>query len=248
LIKDGNDFSGRPHADPVAAKGGQSKFAQKVLREQQHPPAPTLFLGNLSFVATTETIRQMFEFHEQLRNTRRSKATTSNSEHDPHSDAINAERNGKSSDETVECSLKKVRIGTFEDSGVCKGWAFLDFVSTEHATAALTDRRNHSMDGRQLKVEFASPEAVAAGLKHKGSGLSREKPRNSKAKATYDGGKEQEERFENEGHETRPAKRRRSSVAAGPDASGRLSGSGKAIVSALQGGSTIPFQGKKIKF
>ena len=97
---------------------GQSKFAQKVLREQQHPPAPTLFLGNLSFVATAESIRQMFESNEQSRN---AKATTNDSE---HSD-VNNKRDDKS---RVSTSLRKVRIGTFEDSGVCKGYVVHEFV------------------------------------------------------------------------------------------------------------------------
>lgn len=42
-------------------------------------------------------------------------------------------------------------------------WAFVDFTSTEHATAALTNPRNHHMDGRKLKVEYASADAVRRG-------------------------------------------------------------------------------------
>ena len=42
-------------------------------------------------------------------------------------------------------------------------WAFVDFTSTEHATAALTNHRNHTLDGRKLKVEYASPDAVRRG-------------------------------------------------------------------------------------
>ena len=42
-------------------------------------------------------------------------------------------------------------------------WAFVDFTSTEHATAALINPRNHSLDGRKLKVEYASPDAVRRG-------------------------------------------------------------------------------------
>jgi hypothetical protein len=83
--------------------------------------------------------------------------------------------------------LRKVRMGTFEDSGKCKGfvdrpianlqsylyllgansWAFLDFTMTEYATLALTNPRNHSLDGRALVVEYASPDAVRrSGLGH----------------------------------------------------------------------------------
>lgn len=42
-------------------------------------------------------------------------------------------------------------------------FAFLDFVSPELATAALVDPRNYSLDGRRLKLEFASPDAVRRG-------------------------------------------------------------------------------------
>lgn len=42
-------------------------------------------------------------------------------------------------------------------------WAFVDFTSTEHATASLINPRNHSLDGRKLNVEYASPDAVRRG-------------------------------------------------------------------------------------
>jgi len=46
-------------------------------------------------------------------------------------------------------------------------WAFIDFKTTEYATLALTNPRNHSLDGRALVVEYASPEAVRrSGLGH----------------------------------------------------------------------------------
>ncbi len=104
------------------------------------------------------------------------------------------------------------------------------------------------MDGRQLKVEFASHEAAAAGLKHKKSVLNREKPRGSK-EMDDDGIEQEAKRFGNEGHKARPAKRRRLSEAHPPSVSVQSSGPGKTVVSLSQErGSTIPFQGKKIKF
>lgn len=42
-------------------------------------------------------------------------------------------------------------------------WAFVDFTTAEHATVALTNPRNHQLDGRKLVVEYASPEAVRRG-------------------------------------------------------------------------------------
>ena len=42
-------------------------------------------------------------------------------------------------------------------------WAFVDFTSIEHATSALINPRNHRLNGRDLVVEFASPDAVRRG-------------------------------------------------------------------------------------
>lgn len=42
-------------------------------------------------------------------------------------------------------------------------FAFLDFTSTEHATAALLNPRNHRLNGRDLVVEYASADAVRRG-------------------------------------------------------------------------------------
>lgn len=39
-------------------------------------------------------------------------------------------------------------------------WAFVDFTTTEFATLALTNPKNHSLDGRALVVEYASPDAA----------------------------------------------------------------------------------------
>jgi RNA recognition motif-containing protein len=42
-------------------------------------------------------------------------------------------------------------------------FAFVDFTSTEHATAALIHSKNHQLDGRKLVVEYASADAVRRG-------------------------------------------------------------------------------------
>lgn len=42
-------------------------------------------------------------------------------------------------------------------------WAFVDFTSMEHATLSLVNPRNHSLDGRKLTVEYASPDAIRRG-------------------------------------------------------------------------------------
>ena len=52
---------------------------------------------------------------------------------------------------------------------LCADWrdnprfAFVDFTSVEHATAALIHPKNHLLDGRKLVVEYASADAVRRG-------------------------------------------------------------------------------------
>ncbi|SJL02469.1 uncharacterized protein ARMOST_05797 [Armillaria ostoyae] len=148
LIKDGDDFAGRPSVpaveDTKLLVGGKthSKSAQKILRAQKQPPAPTLFLGNLGFDTTNDSIRQLFEGHRGLK----------------EKDKAEVE-----AQEAKDPWIRKIRMGTFEDSGACKGFAFVDFSSIENATAALINIKNHHMNGRDLVVEYASADAVRRG-------------------------------------------------------------------------------------
>ncbi|KAF9939428.1 hypothetical protein BGZ67_009553 [Mortierella alpina] len=59
--------------------------------------------------------------------------------------------------------IRKVRLATFEDSGKCKGFAYIDYMSPESATAALTNPTKHFLDGRKLNIEYASEEATLKG-------------------------------------------------------------------------------------
>ncbi|KAI0005058.1 hypothetical protein BJV74DRAFT_875612 [Russula compacta] len=152
LIKDGDSFEGRPLKPGMSLDGlglgagaqgrGRPKFAQKILSAQKQPPAPTLFFGNLGFETTVDSIRGLLEAH---RPEEQSEAASPKS------------ANG------LDPWIRKVRMGTFEDSGLCKGFAFVDFTSTEHATAALIHPKNHQLDGRKLVVEYASADAVRRG-------------------------------------------------------------------------------------
>ncbi|THH19766.1 hypothetical protein EW146_g1472, partial [Bondarzewia mesenterica] len=71
LIKDGGDFTGRPApvattantTDASSTKPGLTKTAQKILSAQKQPPAPTLFLGNLGFETTDDSIRGLLDAH-----------------------------------------------------------------------------------------------------------------------------------------------------------------------------------------
>ncbi|KAG5648807.1 hypothetical protein DXG03_000156 [Asterophora parasitica] len=158
LIKDGDDFTGRPAAAGADATttgaATHSKTAQKILRAQKQPPAPTLFLGNLGFETTEQDIRQLFEAH-------RPKDKVKKVETEAPSDE-EGEKEEKSK-VPKDVWLRKIRMGTFEDSGACKGFAFVDFTSIEHATASLINPKNHHLNGRKLVVEYAGAEAVRRG-------------------------------------------------------------------------------------
>lgn len=123
-IHTGGDFTGRPAAlkentdsvdpegakpagTPVAGSTGMSKTAQKILRIQKQPPGPTLFLGNLGFEATEKSIRELFEAHRGLK-----KEETGGGEEEADPDA-----KVKVQDKWI----RKIRLGTFEDTGNCKG-------------------------------------------------------------------------------------------------------------------------------
>ncbi|EUC57699.1 RNA recognition motif protein [Rhizoctonia solani AG-3 Rhs1AP] len=164
LIKKGDDFTGRPSAPKTEAASGEeeeakalaakstlnthSKTAQKILAAQKQPAAQTLFMGNLPFETKEEDIRQMIEGH----------GLPNDLENQAKKDEAAKNPGGK-----PQRWLKKIRMGTFEDSGLCKGWSFLDFLNTTYATAVLVNPRNHHLNGRKLVLEYGSPDAVRRG-------------------------------------------------------------------------------------
>jgi RNA recognition motif-containing protein len=173
----GDDYTGRPTsastgADGVTGKNGvdgsktHSKTAQKILRVQKQPPAPTLFIGNLGFETTEDAIRELFEAHKEKKK---------KPKEEPDDDA-------KPKEKTKDAWIRKIRMGTFEDSGLCKGYilncfvqtlvltrtecysfAFADFTTIEQATSVLINPKNHLLNGRKLVVEYAGADAVRRG-------------------------------------------------------------------------------------
>lgn len=158
LIKDGDDYTGRPTLASTGADGQtdkaatdesktHSKTAQKILRAQKQSPAPTLFIGNLGFETTDDAIRELFEAHREKKK---------KTKDEPEDDA-------KPKESTKDVWIRKIRMGTFEDSGLCKGFAFVDFTTTEQATSVLINPKNHLLNGRKLVVEYAGADAVRRG-------------------------------------------------------------------------------------
>lgn len=213
LIKSGSDFGGRPTIDATAralaegnlaastgeeqqqngldgiigkkGKTGLTKTAQKILRAQKHPPGPTLFIGNLSFNATEEGVRDMIERsaasrfeHESARASnivsekkKEVKKNTEEGEEEEAAESSAVEVAEESKKETTAskpellrgAGIRKVRMGEFEDTGKCKGFAFVDFHTPSYATATLIDPRNGHLDGRELILQYAGAEAIRRG-------------------------------------------------------------------------------------
>ncbi|KAF8204593.1 hypothetical protein BJ912DRAFT_1036704 [Pholiota molesta] len=174
LIKDGDSFEGRPAAtaageltlsDPALVQKIHSKTAQKILRSQKQPPASTLFLGNLGFETTEASIRQLLDAHRPGNKKGKDVAKDAPVEKDA-AEEMDTAPDGEVDSEKAKPKdewIRQIRMGTFEDSGLCKGFAFVDFLSVEHATSALINPKNHHLDGRKLLVEYASPDAVRRG-------------------------------------------------------------------------------------
>jgi hypothetical protein len=96
--------------DGLVGGRGHSKFAQKTLSAQKQPPAPTLFLGNLGFETTVESIRGLLEAH-RTKEKEKEKSEAVVSSESLNNDGANAN----------DPWIRKIRMGTFEDSGLCKG-------------------------------------------------------------------------------------------------------------------------------
>ncbi|KAF8625595.1 hypothetical protein AX15_005293 [Amanita polypyramis BW_CC] len=298
LIKDGDDFSGRPQGAgdaslaPEQGEGNSnpkthSKTAQKILRAQKQPPGPTLFLGNLGFETTEADILEMLAAHRSTPavggggGAVAGKHSASRGSSDGNfknggggkSSDDGAETGGraKAKSETKEAStsstrswIRKVRMGTFEDSGLCKGFAFVDFVSTEEATSTLINPKNYFLNGRKLVVEYASPEAVRRGAPKgpgKLAGMERELGKRPKpslvARAEANEGNEGDTVMDDKNPEQPPSKRQRMEKLdnkwtpkpdqrRGPRSRAKP---GAALASAQRASFAImPSQGKKIKF
>lgn len=108
----GDNYEGRPVAltnenDTNVSQRTLSKTSQKILGAQKQTAAPTLFLGNLPFETTEDDIRQLL---------------------DSHRPRVKKE---KMSEAIEENWIRKIRMGTFEDSGLCKGYVMHYFVLSQ---------------------------------------------------------------------------------------------------------------------
>lgn len=118
----GGDFTGRPststktedgeNADAKPSLTGHTKTAQKILKVQKQPAGPTLFFGNLGFETTEDSIRDLLTRH-------RAKQVKAEDE----AEDMEKEKETEKEAPKKDAWIRKIRMGTFEDSGKCKGYA-----------------------------------------------------------------------------------------------------------------------------
>jgi hypothetical protein len=139
-VRTGDDFTGRPakaETEPSEGPGGGegekpvksattaegrnlSKTAQKILRAQKQPPVQTLFLGNLGFKRTEGSIRELFEAHRYWGHKDKGKEVDVKAEKRERNQG-EGEVQGGNAAKSKDVWIRKIRLGTFEDSGACKG-------------------------------------------------------------------------------------------------------------------------------
>lgn len=129
--------------------------------------------------------------------------------------------------------IMRIRMATFEDTGKCKGFAFIDFREIEAATAALTDKRCRKLLGRDLRMEY-------------GEDRSKRKPK-SASESTVEEGEAPAEPAAPPA--PRPEKRGPRPTASGSGSSNKRRTPGAALATAQRAKSAIVAStGKKITF
>ncbi|KAF5100832.1 hypothetical protein D0Z00_001101 [Geotrichum galactomycetum] len=159
-------------------------------------------------------------------------------------------------DETLEQHFQhcgeiiRVRMATFEDSGNCKGFAFIDFRDIDGATAALKDKSCRKMAGRVLRMEFGEDRSKRT-KQDKTNMHTRAKPAES-----YDNNNESNNNdYHNEGRDyneepkDQQRKPKRKFEGKKPDNSNKRLKPGLALATAQRAKvSILPSAGKKITF
>ncbi|OLL22046.1 RNA-binding protein rnp24 [Neolecta irregularis DAH-3] len=102
LIKSSDNFEGRPEKSKEQTKGP--------------PPSRVLFVGNLPFDTSEESLQKHFSSAGEI---------------------------------------SRVRLMTFEDTGLCKGFAFIDFKEASSSEKAMKKKREFGfLKGRRLRMEY----------------------------------------------------------------------------------------------
>jgi len=110
----------------TGVKKSLSKSAQKVLKNQKQPLAPTLFFGNLSFDTTENSIRELLEAHRDDKGKKHKGRRSKEEEEEEEEEEKNNNNNNNNKGNDLPW-IRKVRLSTFEDSGKCKGYVDMCF-------------------------------------------------------------------------------------------------------------------------
>ncbi|CAI5003493.1 BEM_collapsed_G0047000.mRNA.1.CDS.1 [Saccharomyces cerevisiae] len=190
LIKDSENYSGRPGKDDLVAMS-------------KNPPSRILFVGNLSFDVTDDLLRKHFQ----------------------------------------HCGdIVKIRMATFEDSGKCKGFAFIDFKNEEGSTNALKDKSCRKIAGRPLRMEYGEDRSKRQ-VRKKVENVSR----NNSSSFDISNNKGYDRAGQDNG--SKPEYKRSNANRRPPVDSNNRTKSSVALATAQRGSAAIvPSQGKKVKF
>lgn len=190
LIKDSENYSGRPDKDDLVAMS-------------KNPPSRILFVGNLSFDVTDDLLRKHFQ----------------------------------------HCGdIVKIRMATFEDSGKCKGFAFIDFKNEEGSTNALKDKSCRKIAGRPLRMEHGEDRSKRQ-VRKKVENVSR----NNSSSFDISNNKGYDRAGQDNG--SKPEYKRSNANRRPPVDSNNRTKSSVALATAQRGSAVIvPSQGKKVKF
>ncbi|CAI4733178.1 AIG_G0045190.mRNA.1.CDS.1 [Saccharomyces cerevisiae] len=190
LIKDSENYSGRPDKDDLVAMS-------------KNPPSRILFVGNLSFDVTDDLLRKHFQ----------------------------------------HCGdIVKIRMATFEDSGKCKGFAFIDFKNEEGSTNALKDKSCRKIAGRPLRMEYGEDRSKRQ-VRKKVENVSR----NNSSSFDISNNKGYDRAGQDNG--SKPEYKRSNANRRPPVDSNNRTKSSVALATAQRGSAAIvPSQGQKVKF
>ncbi|CAI4728905.1 CEI_1a_G0044830.mRNA.1.CDS.1 [Saccharomyces cerevisiae] len=190
LIKDSENYSGRPDKDDLVAMS-------------KNPPSRILFVGNLSFDVTDDLLRKHFQ----------------------------------------HCGdIVKIRMATFEDSGKCKGFAFIDFKNEEGSTNALKDKSCRKIAGRPLRMEYGEDRSKRQ-VRKKVENVSR----NNSSSFDISNNKGYDRAGQDNG--SKPEYKQPNANRRPPVDSNNRTKSSVALATAQRGSAAIvPSQGKKVKF
>lgn len=152
--------------------------------------------------------------------------------------------------------ITKIRMATFEDSGKCKGFAFIDFVDDLGPTAALNSKLLKTFINRPLRLEYGedrskrNPKKLEAEARHSRESPALDGPREPRQSHQEDRQDRNPLAFapEQPGPDQRPKRSVKRPAERTSDPNKRLKSSIALATAQRQSMAIVPSQGKKVKF